>query len=379
MKRCILIDIIPPEKSREEALQDIEELRRLVETYGGIVIVEILQKRGRPSSKTFLGSGKALEAAELAKKHRLDMVIFNHFLKPHQSSHLSKLFSHDADDITGRSNIPIWDRTDIILKIFEKHATSEVAKMQIKLAQLKHQIPKIYQYQTKLFDRERGGISGTRGAGEKGIEQEKRHIREQIKQIEKKLESIRIAHANQRQHRSRAGLKTVALVGYTNAGKSTLLKALTKKKVSIADELFVTLDTSIGSLWIEDPENPGRGQKVLIADTIGFIQNLPPHLIESFKATLMEVAEADLILHVIDGSDRQQLKKMRVVEEILAEIAAPQQRIIRVFNKSDQKKVSYFYHKGTIQISAIDRTTLQELKRLVRKEIIGTEKTYRLY
>jgi GTP-binding protein HflX len=368
-KKTIVIDIIPPDKTADHARQEIDELCRLVETYGGIVILEVLQKRGRPSSKTYLGEGKAADAAEKAKSHKVDMVIINGFLKPAQSTNLRKLFSHDPNDLTGQKDIPIWDRTDIILKIFEKHAKSQKALLQIKLAQLKHQIPKIYQYQTKLFDKERGGISGTRGAGEKGVEQEKRHIRNQIKEVEDKLEAVKKTHVNQRERRKKNGLKTVALVGYTNAGKSTLLKSLTKKETYIADELFATLDTKLGSMWIPDEKNPWKGEKILIADTIGFIQNLPPHLINSFKATLDEVQEADLILHVIDSSDPEQLMKIKVVDDILKDLVDHETEIVRIFNKSDQQTFCILEQKNEISISAEKKVNFESLKSMMASQL----------
>ena len=368
-KKTIVVDIIPPDKTPSQARQEVDELCRLVETYGGIVILEVLQKRGRPSSKTYLGEGKAEEAAEKAKEHKVDMVIINGFLKPAQSTNLRKLFSYDPNDLTGQKDIPIWDRTDIILKIFEKHAKSQKALLQIKLAQLKHQIPKIYQYQTKLFDKERGGISGTRGAGEKGVEMEKRHIRNQIKEVEDKLESVKKTHVNQRERRKKNGLKTVALVGYTNAGKSTLLKALTKKDTYIADELFATLDTKLGSLWLPDEKNPWKGEKVLMADTIGFIQNLPPHLINSFKATLDEVQEADLIMHVIDSSDPEQKMKIKVVDDILKELVDETTPVIRVFNKADQQTFCIQEQKGALTISAEKKVNFDTLKSMIASRL----------
>ncbi|MDP3976364.1 MAG: GTPase HflX [bacterium] len=372
MHKAIIIDIIPPDKSPALAGLEMEELTRLVETYGGIVILEVMQNRGRPSAKTYVGTGKAEEAAKRAKDLRADMVIINGFLKPAQIENLTRLFSHDPKDLTGKSNIPVWDRTDIILKIFEKHAKTEEAKLQIRLAQLKHQIPKVYHYQAKLFDKERGGISGTRGAGEKGIEEEKRHIRSQIKEVEKKLEQVKKTHANQRHRRKRHGLKTVALVGYTNAGKSTLLRSLTGKDVYIADKLFATLDTRLGNLWLADPQQPYKGQKILLADTIGFIQNLPPYLVESFKATLSEVQEADLILHLVDSSDPQQQLKIRVVNEILKELVSDAIPVLMVFNKADQQRCCFPEQRGRPVISSLRKKSLEVLKqtlsRLVHKK-----------
>jgi GTPase len=299
----------------------------------------------------------------LASEAKADFIIINDFLKPAQSKNLNLLFYNKQSH---SYNVTVWDRTDIILKIFEKHAKSEEAKLEIKLAILKHQIPKAYQYEAKLFDRERGGISGTRGAGEAGIEQEKRHIRNQIKEVEKKLEKIQKSNAGRRKNRRRNGLKTIALVGYTNAGKSTLLRALTQKETYIANKLFATLDTRIGSLWLPNSAPVegihSVGQKVLIADTIGFIQNLPPHLIESFTTTLSEVQEADLIIHVIDSSDSEVDHKIQVVEDVLADLKITEIPIIKVYNKTDQSPTRQ--HKG-IKISALKKEGLKELKKEV--------------
>ncbi len=369
IKKTILIDIVPPKKSMEAARLEMEELVRLVDTYGGIVIEKVMQNRGRPSAKTYLGTGKAEDIATIAKEKKVDMIIVNDFLKPAQIKNLTSMFSHNNKDITGESDIPIWDRTDIILKIFEKHAKSQQAKLQIKLAQLKHEIPKVYHYQTGLFDKERGGISGTRGAGEKGIEQDKRHIRAQIKEVEKKLTQLKKTHEQQRDRRRRAGLKTVALVGYTNAGKSTLLKALTNKKTYIADELFATLDTKLGSVWLADPDSTYEGEKVLIADTIGFIQNLPPHLIESFKATLGEVEEADLLIHLVDCSDHEQNLKIKTVNDILEQLVDKDVPQLMVYNKSDQQTLCFPEQVGKILVSAFEKESLKPLKEALRKKL----------
>lgn len=365
MQKAILVDIItpsPPELSLEDRKSNknnqLEELTRLVETYGGIVIAKIIQQRRRPSAKTFMGTGKAQEVSDLVHELKADILLVNDFLKPAQVENLSKLF-HDPKSNT--TTVKIWDRTDIILNIFEKHATTQQAKLQIKLARLHHEIPRVYQYQARLFDKERGGIGGTRGAGEKGIEQEKRHIRSQIKSVEEQLEQVRKTHINQRKHRQRSGLKTVALVGYTNAGKSTLLRSLTQKNVYVANELFATLDTRIGGLWLEE-----LGQKVLIADTIGFIQNLPPHLIEAFKTTLSEVAEADLLLHVIDASDPEMEHKVKIVEQILESLHVNTTPIIRVYNKSDAPQVK---NPEGITVSALKKEGLEELKKEITKNI----------
>lgn len=354
MKRAILIDIIPKDASKSQAEKDLNELSKLVSTYGGIVVVKAIQKRGRPSAKTYLGTGKALEICDISKEKEADMVIVNGTLKPNQIQHLHAIFE-----------IPVWDRIDLILKIFEKHAKTENAKLQIELASLKHEFPKLYGQGTKL-SRLGGGIA-TRGPGEKILEVKKRHLRARIKDIEKKLAKIRKTHKNQRKVRRRKGLKTIALVGYTNSGKSTLLKALTKKEnVYIADELFATLDSKIGDLWL-----PNIQEKVLVADTIGFIQNLPPFLINSFLATLDEVSEADLLLHVIDSSDTEMVEKIEVVEDILKDIGCKRKPQIYVFNKTDTAKnikirVS---KKKSVYISAKTAEGIEQLKEVIEKAL----------
>jgi len=349
-KRAILIDIIPKDQSIKKAEQDLKELSSLVKTYGGIVIVNVIQKRGRPSAKTFLGTGKAQEVAEIAKEEKADMVIVNGLLKPNQVQHLHTLFK-----------VPVWDRVDLILKIFDKHAKTEEAKMQIELATLKHEFPKLYGLGTR-FSRLGGGIA-TRGPGEKYLEVQKRHLRARIKDIENKLSGIRKVHKRQRAVRKRKGLKTAALVGYTNSGKSTLLKALTKKeKVYVADELFATLDSKIGDLWL-----PNLQEKLLIADTIGFIKDLPPFLIKSFMATLDEVQEADLLLHVIDCSDADMDEKVEVVDGILKDLECKKKPLIYVFNKKDKHLDFVMPKRNAIKISAKNGDGLDKLVEMIEK------------
>lgn len=350
MKRAILIDIIPKNESKEKAEHDLKELSSLVNTYGGIVIVNIIQKRGRPSAKTFLGTGKAVEVAEIAKEKKADMVIVNGLLKPNQVQHLHTLFK-----------IPVWDRVDLILKIFDKHAKTEEAKMQIELATLQHEFPKLYGLGTR-FSRLGGGIA-TRGPGEKYLEVQKRHLRARIKAIEKKLAGIRKIHKKQRNIRKRKGLKTIALVGYTNSGKSTLLKALTKKeKVYVANELFATLDSKIGDLWL-----PNVQEQILVADTIGFIKDLPPFLIKSFMTTLDEVQEADLLLHIIDCSDPNMDEKVEVVDGILKDLGCKKKPLIYIFNKVDKANGFKLPKRNSIKISARDGIGLEKLVEMIEK------------
>lgn len=320
--KTIILHTVELDVPRNVADERLEELRNLIQTVGGIVIKKIIQRRGRPSAKTFLGSGKIEEAAQFAREQNIDLVIINGILKPNQYLHLQNMFPGKM----------LWDRTDLILNIFDKHASSNLSQLQIKLARLHHEIPKIYSRNaTTLFERAGAGI-GTRGPGEKGIEDEKRHIRRQIKSLEEKIKILHRTYMGQRQNRERTGLPTAALVGYTNAGKSSLMTLLTRKPGVVASSaLFTTLDTKIGKAFLGI-----SGKALLVADTIGFISDLPPTLISSFLTTLQEAREADLLLHVIDASDTDFQKKIEVVEDILKQIGCDTIPRMYIFNKIDQ-------------------------------------------
>lgn len=356
--RAILVNIIPKEANKEEEMKNFGELTRLVETYGGVVIVKILQKRSRPSAKTFLGSGKVEEVKEIAKKLNTDLIIVNDFLKANQSNNLRTIFGCE-----------VWDRFELILKIFEKHAYSEEAKLQIEIASLKYEFPKLFG-KGIMLSQQAGHIGVRAGAGEKLLEIKRRHLKRKIDRLEKKLKNIKKIQDGQRYRRKRHGFKMVAMVGYTNSGKSTLLKALThKQNVRIKDELFSTLDTKIGEIHLKNSH-----QRVLLADTIGFIQNLPPLLFSSFLATLEEARQADLILHIIDIPDPKIGEKIKVVENILEQLEYENKRKIYVFNKIDLLKDKYrlkemksTYKKFTpVFISALKKENLEELKTKIK-------------
>ncbi|MFA4890804.1 MAG: GTPase HflX [Candidatus Gracilibacteria bacterium] len=366
--KAILVDVVPHGTSTIKAQTNLDELNSLVNTLGGITIKKVIQKRGRPSAKTFLGSGKTQEVAEFVKILHTNVVIFNNILKPNQVLHLTAILK-----------TKVWDRVDLILKIFEKHATTRESKLQINLAKLYHEFPKLYGKGYAIGEYGRGvafsqqtgggaGKTGVRGPGEKYLEQRKRHLRRQIKISEDQLEVIKRQRKSQREVRKRKNLKTIAIVGYTNSGKSTLLKALTgKKEVYIADELFATLDTKIGDMYLQ------QYGTVLVADTIGFIKDLPPFLIKSFLATLEEVKEADLILHVIDISDPRVLEKIKVVEKILEELGCGEKPRINVLNKIDEVHRKRFRKLpgNSIAISALKKQgvgdLIEKIKNYLRK------------
>ncbi len=357
--RAIIINIISPQADREQSEKECAELARLLHTLRGIVVVKVLQKRGRPSAKMFLGTGKADEVAALVQELNIDVVVANSPLKPTQINNLNKVIPCE-----------VWDRTDVILKIFERHAVSQESKWQVALAQYKNEFPRLYGKGIEMSQIVGGQKGYTRGPGEKLLEQRKRHFRARIDQLEKKIQQLQVVNRTQREVRKRKNLLHLALVGYTNSGKSSLLVALTNKKnIYIADELFATLDTRIGSLYL-----PGLQQKVLISDTIGFIQQLPPHLISSFLTTLQDVREADILLHIIDSAEENILHKVHVVRTILTELHCDHKPVLYIFNKTDllnsaqQRALKRnFKDLQPILLSAKDRDGLDKLKQEIEK------------
>ena len=319
--KAILVDVIPLDASAEEERLRMNELENLVETFGGVVVIKKIQKRGVPEYSTYIGKGKVNELAEEGMEKGAELVVVNNLLKPRQIYNLNEKFK-DA-------KMKAWDRVDLILKIFDKHAQSTEAKLQIQLASIKHMGPRIYNMGIEL-SRQAGAVGLRAGQGESNTEMMKRHLAKQEQSIRKKLKHYEVVHEGHRNRRRRRNLKTMAIVGYTNAGKSSLLNALTKKGAYVADQLFATLDTRVGNLYL-----PELRKEVLVSDTIGFIQDLPPELIEAFKSTLLEAIESDFLLHVIDITDEQIEMKIEVVEEILRQLGVGDKPKIYVFNKMD--------------------------------------------
>lgn len=296
-----------------EVEENLAELKELAQDAGLNVVDSFVQRRSYPEPGTFIGKGKALELAEIVDDDSI--VIFDDELTPAQQGNLADLI--DA---------PVIDRTQLILDIFAQRAQSNEGKIQVELAQLNYLLPRLTGKGTAL-SRLGGGI-GTRGPGETKLETDRRRIRKRISDLRKELEKVRQTRGLQRQGRTANAVPVVALVGYTNAGKSTLLKALTGSEVYVADQLFATLDTTIRR-W-----DLNEGRWVYLSDTVGFIRKLPHTLVAAFQATLEEVVYADLLLHVIDASHPQSLEQQEAVEEVLKEIGATQP-IISVYNKVD--------------------------------------------
>jgi GTP-binding protein HflX len=360
--RAILIDVIPPDMPKPLAARRLHELESLTQTYGGIVVVELMQKRSTPDYRTYIGSGKVQELIDLAKREQVSLIIVNNLLKPKQM--------YELGEILRKHEIHVWDRIDLILKIFAKHAKTAEAKLQIKLAAIDHMGPRIFGMGMEMMQ-QAGGIGGRAGQGESNTEMMKRHLGAQADQVRAQLDKLATSREGHRRRRDRVGLKTVSIVGYTNAGKSSLLNALTRKGAYVANQLFATLDTRIGELWLPEPQT-----SVLLSDTIGFIQDLPPQLISAFRSTLDETVDADLLLHVIDVNDPYLHEKIKEVEEILAQLKVEETPKIYVFNKIDLKKrlpratLQKRYQKfQPVFVSAQSRAGLDELKSAITKKL----------
>jgi GTP-binding protein HflX len=306
-----------PDDSKWDHAESLQELGELVKSAGGEVVETMVQRRQAPTAAYYIGPGKANELAELCKKENVGTVIFNDELSPAQSRNLEKVFERK-----------ILDRTQLILDIFAQRAKSKDGKLQIELAQLQYLLPRLTGMWTHL-SRQSGGI-GTRGPGETQLEVDRRRVQEKIARLSRELGEVRQQRTTQRQGRLRQHWPIASLVGYTNAGKSTLLNRMTHADVYAADQLFATLDPTTRQFVL-----PNK-QKVLLTDTVGFLKQLPHHLIESFKATLEEVVEADLLLHVVDLSHPLYEQQMAAVQTVLEELNAWGKQMIIVFNKIDR-------------------------------------------
>jgi GTP-binding protein HflX len=300
-----------------EYQDSLAELALLAESAGLTVAAIVQGKRDRPDAALFVGSGKADEIAEAARLNESSLVIFNHELSPIQERNLER-----------RMQCRVLDRTALILDIFAQRARSNEGKLQVELAQLRHYATRLVRGWTHL-ERQKGGIGMRGGPGETQLELDRRLIAGKIKTIEARLDKLEKSRAMQRRARQRGGVLSISLVGYTNAGKSTLFNTLTHAKVYAADQLFATLDTTSRKLWL-----PEAGQ-VILADTVGFITHLPHTLVAAFHATLEETVHADLLLHVVDSASPNRDRHIEEVNKVLAEIGADQVPQIVVFNKID--------------------------------------------
>jgi GTP-binding protein HflX len=341
--------------------EDFAELGELLRTAGVAVVGEMFQKRDSPHPNTYLGPGKVDELKPLLSQHDANVVVADDELSPRQQRNLEE-----------QLGMPVLDRTAVILDIFAGHANTAEGKLQVELAQLEYNMARMRGLWTHL-ERLGGGI-GTRGPGESQIETDRRLARDRMSALKRRLEQVKSTRAVMRQERERAHLPTVALAGYTNAGKSSLLNALSGSDVGVRNRLFHTLDPTTRTLRLE-------GRAYLVTDTVGFIRKLPHQLVDAFAATLEETKLADLVLHVVDASaDEEELVAMtRAVEDVLEEIEAGASPRVLVLNKADllddeRRRELHFRHPDAVLVSAVTHEGIEELGERIAQEF---EKTLR--
>ena len=373
MERAILIGLITPNLQREQVYEYLEELAFLAKTAGAVPVRNFTQKLQHPDNATFLGKGKINEVKEFVISEKIDIIIFDDDLTPSQIRNIQKIFPERK----------ILDRSNLILDIFASRAQTAQARTQVELAQYEYLLPRLTRMWTHL-ERQKGGI-GMRGPGETQIETDRRIIKDKISLLKKKLEKIDKQSLTRR--KGRADMIRVALVGYTNAGKSTLMNKLSKSEIFAENKLFATLDTTVRKVVI-------KNLPFLLSDTVGFIRKLPHQLVESFKSTLDEVRESDLLVHVVDISNQNFEEQIEIVDKTIMEIGAEAKPQLIVFNKID----AYTYvekeeddltpftkenmslenlkqtwmgklDKESIFISALDKINFDDLKELLYQRI----------
>jgi len=365
-EKAILIHLSTSPQDKAEAEIQLEELQGLAQAAGAEVLDKIRQYRPEVNPKYFIGEGKVQELKSLIDSSQVSCVIFDHNLSPIQQRHLEEALQ-----------VKVLDRTQLILDIFAQRALSKEGKLQVELAQLSYLLPRL-SGKGQSLSRLGGGI-GTRGPGEKKLEEDRRRIKDRIARIKKDIFSVQRRRQEQRKSRRQFPYPTVSLVGYTNAGKTTLFNALTAENLLASPKLFATLDPTLRRISYPD------GVSFLLSDTVGFIRNLPLELISAFKATLEEVKEADCLLHVIDISSPYQREQIAAVEKILEEIGAVDIPIIKVFNKIDllppgqkmSRKITQADNYA-VYVSASHQAGLDDLKKLLRKVLFQDYQYFRV-
>ncbi|MDD7292543.1 MAG: GTPase HflX [Clostridiaceae bacterium] len=354
-EKALLVSVDTGEFDAEVSIDELEELAH---TAGAEVLGKLIQKRERPEAATFVGTGKLAEIIAFCSAQDVDLLIFDSELTPSQQRNLEKL-----------TGVRVIDRTMLILDIFAARARTGEGKLQVELAQLKYSLPRLAG-QGQSLSRLGGGI-GTRGPGESKLESDRRHINRRIQKLEEQLHELEKRRDLLRRRRRKDGVQTVAIVGYTNAGKSTLMNALTKAGVLAEDKLFATLDPTSRALTLPD------GRKVMLVDTVGLIRRLPHKLVEAFKSTLEEAAQASVILNVCDASDEHCSEHLEVTKKLLDELGCASTPVVSVMNKCDL--VGNIYSMPTfgktVLISALCERGFDELLSAIQKELPQTRKT----
>ena len=331
--------------------ETIEELEALLETAGGFCTGKILQNRHTPDSHSFIGEGKAQEVRMLVEATESTMVVFDNELSPGNIRALEEIIG-----------VTVLDRSALILDIFAQRAKTKEGRLQVELAQYQYLLPRL-SGMGKSLSRQGGGI-GTRGPGETKLETDRRHIRERIARLQNELDQVRQVRMVQRERRMKNSVPVVAIVGYTNAGKSTLLNKLTDAGIPANNRLFDTLDTTSRQLTVSD------NLDVILTDTVGFIAKLPHHLVEAFHATLEELQFADLLLHVIDASDENREEHIAVVDKLIGKLAKPETPVLRCYNKADLvEKTDIPIGEDVVAISAKSGMGMNDLKAAIEKAL----------
>ena len=327
--------------------ETLDELDALLETAGGFCTGKVLQNRHTPDPHSFIGEGKALEVKMLVEATESTMVVFDNELSPGNIRALEEIIG-----------VTVLDRSALILDIFAQRAKTKEGRLQVELAQYQYLLPRL-SGMGKSLSRQGGGI-GTRGPGETKLESDRRHIRERITRLEQELQQVRQVRAVQRERRMKNSVPVVAIVGYTNAGKSTLLNQLTGAGIPANNRLFDTLDTTSRQLTVSD------NLDVILTDTVGFINKLPHHLVDAFRATLEELEYADLLLHVIDSADENREEHIAVVDRLIGQLAKPGTKVLRCYNKADLvEKTDIPIGEDVVAISASRGTGMEELLKTI--------------
>lgn len=366
-EKALLVGFHLSSDDSKECEESLDELERLVDTYGLETIDKVPVSLRKITAATVIGSGKLQELKALADEYEADIILFDDEISPHQQRNLEKAFSK-----------PIMDRTELIIEVFAKHAQTKEASLQVELAKIRYQLPRLKRLWTHLSRQVAGAGGFTKGAGEKQIELDRRMLRNRISRLQKELDDVREQRKTQRAKRKRTSIPTFALVGYTNAGKSTLLRALTDARVLVEDKLFATLDTTTRKYIL--PNN----QEILLVDTVGFIRKIPHTLIAAFKSTLEEAIHTDVLIHLIDASSPQALDQAKATTEVLGELGSTDQPIITALNKQDQCTDAKILQKlrlsypHTVPISALYKTGFFELLEAMTKAIQALRKTVKL-
>ena len=352
-ERAVLVGLNADCFRKEQTATDetLEELDALLETAGGFCTGKILQNRHTPDSHSFIGEGKAQEVKMLVEATGSTMVVFDNELSPGNIRALEEIIG-----------VTVLDRSALILDIFAQRAKTKEGRLQVELAQYKYLLPRL-SGMGKSLSRQGGGI-GTRGPGETKLESDRRHIRERIARLQSELEQVRQVRSVQRERRMKNSVPVVAIVGYTNAGKSTLLNHLTDAGIPANNRLFDTLDTTSRQLTVSD------NLDVILTDTVGFIAKLPHHLVDAFRATLEELEYADLLLHVIDSSDPNREEHIQVVDKLISQLAKPGTPVLRCYNKSDLvAKTDIPIGEDVVSISAATGFGMESLKKAIEKAL----------